>query len=137
MNTMSTSSLDSGGFLPDALPSPVSSFHTAPAISLPRPRAQPLRAGSAKEEAARRYVESRLLYVSRRYTKKFQPPEAGDEVVGYRNICDVCKDLDEIVDVLWLSGTRRFSLNQSPECFQFVSMADMLHAQQVCKSLIS
>jgi hypothetical protein len=126
-----------GGFLPDALPSPVSTSHSAPSISLPHPRSQPLRAGSSKEEAARRYMESRLLYVSRRYTKKFQPPKAGDEVVGYRNICDVCDDLSEIVDVLWLSGTRRRSPDRSPERPLVFLMTDTLRTQQVCKFLIS
>jgi hypothetical protein len=67
-----------------------------------------LRAGSAKEDAARRYVEGRLLHVSRRYTKKFQPIEESeaDDVKGYESMGQVTKDLGEIVDVVWLSGTR-------------------------------
>jgi len=97
-----------GGFLPDALPSPVPSNSSTPRSSLPQPRSQPLRAGSTKEETARRYVEGRLMYISRRYTKKFQPPEPGEEVIGYRSIREVCKDLGEVVDVLWFSGTREF-----------------------------
>jgi hypothetical protein len=95
-----------GGFLPDALPSPVSSTSTTPRTNLPQPRSHPLRAGSTKEEAARRYVEGRLLCISRLYTKKFQPAEPGDEFTGYSSIREVCRELGEIVDVLWLSGTR-------------------------------
>lgn len=95
-----------GGFLPDVLPSPVSGTSTTPRTNLPQPRSQPLRPGSTKEETARRYVEGRLLHVSRRYTKKFQPAEPGDEVTGYTSIRDACRDMSEIVDVLWLSGTR-------------------------------
>jgi hypothetical protein len=48
--------------------------------------------------------------VSRRYAKKFQPPrEDGEkeEAVGYTSMREVCKDLGDMVDVLWISGTRR------------------------------
>jgi hypothetical protein len=106
LRVMATYSSEPGGFLPDALPSPVPSNNSVLPSSLPHPRSQPLRAGSSKEETTRRYVEGRLLHVSRRYTKKFQPPEPGDEVTGYQNICDACKDLGDVVDVLWLSATR-------------------------------
>jgi hypothetical protein len=97
---------DPGSFLPDSLPSPVSSTSTTRRTNLPQPRSHPLRPGSTKEEIARRFVEGRLLHVSRRYTKKFQPAEPGDEITGYRSLRDACRDLSEIVDVLWLSGTR-------------------------------
>lgn len=99
-----------GGFLPQSLPSPSpSTFSSSSTASdLPHPRTNPLRAGSAKEDAARRYVEGRLLHVSRRYAKKFQPREEGetDAVVGYESFADVARDLGEVVDVVWLSGTR-------------------------------
>lgn len=97
-----------GGFLPPSIPSPApSNFSSSPSPSnLPHPRSHPLRAGSAKEAAARRYVEGKLLHISRRYTKKFQPPVEGEDVHGYESMADVCNDLSEVVDVLWLSGTR-------------------------------
>lgn len=100
-----------GGFLPDALPSPAPSnaSWSSSTSNLPHPRSHPLRAGSAKEEAARRYVESRLLHISRRYTKKFQPHDATENVHGYETMTEAAKDLGEVVDVLWLSGTRTFS----------------------------
>src|ERR1700727_3179009 len=90
-----------GGFSLPSLPSPAPSnaSNTSPAPNLPHPRSPPVRAGSAKEEAARRYVESRLLHISRRYTKKFQPPEEGEDVHGYESMSDVSKDLGEVVDV--------------------------------------
>jgi hypothetical protein len=99
-----------GGFIPQTLPSPAPNHasSSSTASNLPHPRSHPLRAGSAKEDAARRYVEGRLLHISRRYTKKFQPPEENekDDVKGYVSISEVAKDLGEIVDVVWLSGTR-------------------------------
>src|ERR1700709_1235008 len=97
-----------GGFLPPSLPSPAPSNASSNSTTsnLPHPRSHPLRAGSAKEEAARRYIEGRLLHISRRYTKKFQPPEPDEDVHGYQSMSEASKDLGEVVDVLWLSGTR-------------------------------
>jgi hypothetical protein len=57
----------------------------------------------------RRYVEERLLHASRRYVKKFGQPEPGGDIVGYKTFGEVCRDLDAIVNVLWLSGTRKFA----------------------------
>jgi hypothetical protein len=52
-------------------------------------------------------VEDRLTYVSRRYVRKFAgEEETGDGLVGYKTFGEVCRDLDGIVNVLWLSGTR-------------------------------
>lgn len=101
---------ESGGFLPDSLPSPSPSNASVSSTSsnLPQPRTKPLRAGSAKEQAARRYVENKLLHISRRYAKKFEAPEEGDTVIGYVSMNEVAKDLSEIIDVLWLSGTRMY-----------------------------
>jgi hypothetical protein len=107
---MDEAPIEPGGFIPQTLPSPAPSHASSrsTASNLPHPRSHPLRAGSAKEDAARRYVEGRLLHISRRYTKKFQPPEENekDDVKGYVSMSEVAKDLGEIVDVVWLSGTR-------------------------------
>ena len=98
---------ESGGFLPPSLPSPApSSVSQSSTVSnLPHPRSHPLRSGSAKEETTRRYIETRLQHVERRYARKFIPPQNG-LVQGYVSMTEVSKDLGEVVDVLWLSGTR-------------------------------
>lgn len=97
-----------GGFIPPGgLPSPAPSASSTRSVSgLPHPRGRSLRPGSSKEDMVRRYVEERLLEVSRRYVKKFGNPERGDTVVGYKTFGEVCRDLDGIINVLWLSGTR-------------------------------
>lgn len=42
--------------------------------------------------------------------KKFQPEEMrGEGGRGYERMGEVCRDLGEVVDVLWRSGTREFS----------------------------
>ncbi|TVY29644.1 hypothetical protein LHYA1_G000857 [Lachnellula hyalina] len=104
---MDNTTIESGGFFPPSLPSPAPSNTSISSTTsnLPHPRAHPLRAGSAKEDAARRYIESRLLHVSRRYTKKFQLLEEAEEVHGYESMSEVAKDLGDVVDVLWISGT--------------------------------
>lgn len=100
---------NSGGFLPQqSLPSPApSNTSPRPSSGLPRPRAHPLRPGSAKEDKIRTYVENQLMSINRRLVKKFQKPKQGDDVVGYKNVDELCKDVEDILDVLWLSGTRR------------------------------
>lgn len=105
-----SSNNEPGGFVIPSLPSPAPSnaSNSSTASNLPHPRSHPLRAGSAKEDAARRYVEGRLLHVSRRYAKKFQPLREGEVggLKGYESMSEVARDLGEVVDVVWLSGTR-------------------------------
>lgn len=43
--------------------------------------------------------------------KKFQPEEMREGTRGYERMGDVCKDLGEVVDVLWRSGTREFAIS--------------------------
>ncbi|KFA67146.1 hypothetical protein S40285_07294 [Stachybotrys chlorohalonatus IBT 40285] len=107
MQQNSSTSSNAGGFIPPtSLPSPaLSSTSSRQASNLPHPRGRSLQPGSNKEELVRRYVEERLLYASRRYVKKFGNPDPADEVVGYRTFGEVCRDLDAIINVLWLSGT--------------------------------
>ncbi|PNH39546.1 hypothetical protein VD0002_g4402 [Verticillium dahliae] len=46
-----------------------------------------------------------MTVVARRYVKKFSAPDPGDGFVGYAGFSELCKDLQSIIDVLWLSGT--------------------------------
>ncbi|KAJ4861512.1 subunit 11 of the general transcription factor TFIIH domain-containing protein [Trichoderma breve] len=105
---MTDSPRQPGGFIPPqgGLPSPApSSASSRAASNLPHPRNSALRPGSNKEDMVRRFVDEKLLYVSRRYVKKFGNPNPGDTVVGFRTFGEVCRELDEIVNVLWKSGT--------------------------------
>jgi hypothetical protein len=103
-----------GGFIPPggSLPSPTpSSSSSRLTSSLPHPRTKSLQPGSNKEAMVRRYVEEKMLFVSRRYVKKFSNDESDPNVMGYKSFGEVCRDLDGIVNVLWLSGTRKSRLN--------------------------
>ena len=98
-----------------SLPSPApSSASTQAGPGLPHPRAHALRAGSLKEDMVRKYVEARLLHISRRYVKKFGIPEPGDDVVGYKTMGELCKDVESVIKVLWLSGSRSSSTYPYP-----------------------
>ncbi|KAI1474422.1 hypothetical protein F4774DRAFT_400625 [Daldinia eschscholtzii] len=100
---------NAGGFLPNgttSLPSPApSTASNQAAARLPRPRSKPLARGSRKEDYARNYVSDRLLHISRRYVKKHGIPDPADEVKGYESMDELCKDMEDVVDVLWFSGT--------------------------------
>ncbi|KAI6782693.1 meiotic recombination protein DMC1 [Emericellopsis cladophorae] len=101
-----------GGFINPGpgLPSPApSSASTGSSPNLPHPRSRSLQSGSRKEEMVRRYVEDRLLHISRRYVKKFGDPDVGSDVVGYKTFSEVARDLDTVINVLWLSATQVLS----------------------------
>lgn len=97
-----------GGFIPPTgLLSPTPSTASSPAVaSLPHPRRRALNPGGSKEDVVRRYVEETLLNISRRYVKKFSGPDPDNAVVGYATFTEAAKDLEEVVDMLWRSGTR-------------------------------
>src|SRR6266699_2080565 len=95
--------LGSGGFLPDDQPSPAPSpVSDRMAAGLPHPRAHALRPGSAKEDRVRRYAEERLLHISRRFVSKFGIAEPGGDAVGYKSMGEVCRDVEGVIDILWL-----------------------------------
>lgn len=113
--TDTTGTPGAGGFIPSkSLPSPApSGTSTRSASGLPHPRAHPLRPGSAKEEKIRIYVENQLMCIARRFVKKFEEPRPDDDVVGYKNVGELCKDIEALLDILWLSGTRKTDLQDS------------------------
>ena len=103
-----------GGFLQPTLPSPPASTATsaspAPPV-LPRPRANPLKPGSPKESSFIDYVDNKLLGISRRYEKRYNADfedeaTSGIEGRGYENFGETAKDLEAVIDVVWVSGTR-------------------------------
>ncbi|KZF24262.1 hypothetical protein L228DRAFT_245169 [Xylona heveae TC161] len=128
---MSAPSQAPGGFLhPDStlLSPPSTAGVSSPAassavgnVSLPRARLHPLKPGSSKETAFINYVDRGMLEVSRRYAKKFTGKHeeeeidggadgAGDrmrggEVKGYESFKEAGKDIEKLVDVVWVSGT--------------------------------
>lgn len=103
-----------GGFLQPTLPSPpASSINFPPAgdIILPQPRSTPLKPGSAKESSFIDYVDRKLLGISRRYEKRFNADfedeaTSGIQGRGYESYGELARDLEGVIDVVWVSGTR-------------------------------
>ncbi|KAL8992826.1 MAG: hypothetical protein Q9169_006812 [Polycauliona sp. 2 TL-2023] len=112
---MASSSRDQepGGFLQPTLPSPPASSVNSPSAArfvLPQPRSRPLRSGSSKESDFVSHVEQKLLAISRRYENRFSATlseEVNPDVAGrgYKDIGEEIRDLDPVVDLVWISGT--------------------------------
>ncbi|GAB1316472.1 hypothetical protein MFIFM68171_06682 [Madurella fahalii] len=97
-----------GGFMVPSLPSPApSTTSTIRSVSgLPHPRRNALRPGSAKEDKVRNFVSDRMMHISRRFAKKSDAGPPGiDGVQGYKSMGEVCKDLEGVINIVWLSGT--------------------------------
>ncbi|KAL8858277.1 MAG: hypothetical protein Q9178_005140 [Gyalolechia marmorata] len=102
-----------GGFLQPTLPSPPASSVNSPSAArplLPQPRSRPLRSGSSKESDFINHVEQKLLAISRRYENRFSATLSEEENPdiegrGYKDIGEEIRDLDPVVDVVWISGT--------------------------------
>ncbi|KAL4897433.1 hypothetical protein BDV59DRAFT_197724 [Aspergillus ambiguus] len=98
-----------GGFIQPSLPSPAPTASTVTPSLLPTPRTHPLRPGSMKETTVINHIDQTLLAINRRHAKKFssafddQSPSASER--GYESFKEVVKDLEGLVDVLWVSGT--------------------------------
>lgn len=79
--------------------------------NLPQSRSNPLKPGSSKESSFILYVDRKLLDISRRYEKRFnigfegEPALTGD-ARGYESFDEVARDLENVVNVVWVSGTR-------------------------------
>ncbi|KAL9009264.1 MAG: hypothetical protein Q9173_005690 [Seirophora scorigena] len=109
----SSISQEPGGFLQPTLPSPPQSSVNSPPPPrslLPSPRSKPLRPGSSKEGDLISYIEQKLLAVSRRYENRISAALSGEENPdvegrGYKDIGEQLRELDPVVDVVWISGT--------------------------------
>ncbi|KAK0933464.1 hypothetical protein LTR29_014981 [Friedmanniomyces endolithicus] len=117
-----------GGFIPYSPPpsSVTASSTTTAAQTLPHPRSTPLRPGGTKESAFIRHVDQRLLHIQRRFAKRSSPGAprlaenervtvdgedgvaerwAGTKGDGYTSMRQACREISEVVDVVWVSGT--------------------------------
>lgn len=47
------------------------------------------------------------MAISRRFVKKFEDPKPGEDLVGYKGAGELCKDVEALMDIIWLSGTRK------------------------------
>lgn len=91
-----------------ASPTPSASSVNGRSSTLPSPRAHRLRPGSQKEIALINYLDDRILRITRRYAKKFSNEGLEhDDTPGYTTYDEFVADADPLVDVVWISGTRK------------------------------
>lgn len=90
------------------VPSTATSF-TARSPTLPTPRTHPLRPGTQKEIALINYLDDKILRITRRYAKKFSNEMLDkDDAPGYTTYDEFVSDADPLLDVVWISGTRKW-----------------------------
>lgn len=93
----------------DAIPTPPASSVAPSSVTspLPRPRRHPLKPGGHKESDLILYMDHGLNNVQLRVDNRGQKAGvAGVDVDGYVHFGEVEKDLEALVDVIWVSGSR-------------------------------
>ncbi|CAA9966966.1 TFB6 domain containing protein [Pyrenophora teres f. maculata] len=76
---------------------------------LPQPRKHPLKPGGSRESDLIRYLDHGVNSIQKRVdnrTTNRKPRPGPSEVEGYKAFWEVAKDLDGLVDVVWVSGSR-------------------------------
>jgi hypothetical protein len=84
----------------------------------------PLKPGGVKESSLINYVDGKILRINRRHAKKLSSViddqnDAGsgdqdkdeEQAKGYESFKEVVKDIEEVIDVVWVSGTRESFYN--------------------------
>jgi hypothetical protein len=113
----------------DNLPTPPASSaapsqHASP---LPQPRRKPLQPGGPRESDLISYLDHGVNSIQKRVdnrmtNRKIKPAPGEDD--GYRAYWEVAKDLDGLVDVVWVSGSRMNYAYSSPK-----TSADMRYSK--------
>lgn len=113
-NTISMdSSSTAGGFEHPFLLSPphssIASGSTAHA-TLPHAREHPLKSGGSKESSFIRFVDQGIQKIQRRFAKRGSneaDKEEKEDAKGYANFPEFAKDTEALIDLVWVSGTRK------------------------------
>ncbi|MGG6497510.1 UNVERIFIED_CONTAM: hypothetical protein NY603_31765, partial [Bacteroidetes bacterium 56_B9] len=73
--------------------------------------------GGSKESAFIRYVDQQMLHIQRRFAKRTSPQtnqlsdidrdkaDSWGDVKGYASMKEACKEVEELLNVIWISGT--------------------------------
>ena len=82
-----------------------------------------------KETAVINHLDKSILGINRRHAKKFSStygggaPDGGEGEGqgerGYESFKEMVRDIESLVDVVWVSGTRTFPSSSPPTFFRF------------------
>lgn len=82
-----------------------SSHHPSP---LPQPRKKPLTPGGPKESELISYLDHTITLVRGRWAKRmFQEELSASDAKGYKGFGEAATDIDGLIDVVWVSGSRK------------------------------
>jgi len=100
-----TDSPNQGGFLPpSAIPPTPSSLASNHAHLLPRTRTKPLLSGSAKEAQLRQHLDEHITTIQRKHAMRGNA--FADHRGRYRSFSEVAHDVEELIELVWISATR-------------------------------
>lgn len=75
--------------------------------SLPHPRSHRLTAGSPKESNFLRFVNQSIDRIQKRYANRIGGDEPHIDHNGYTSFKQAGEDMERLIDMMWLSGTRK------------------------------
>jgi Subunit 11 of the general transcription factor TFIIH len=114
-----TDEAEAGGFIHSSIaqhpsllsPPPSSAASTTTTIQphvLPQTRKKPLPSGSAKEIDLICYVDKTLTHISRKHALRLDEwAQQHEPDAGYTSFTEAAKDIQDVVDMIWISGTRK------------------------------
>lgn len=91
---------------PQSSTASVSTVHS----TLPHAREHPLKSGGSKESSFIRFVDQGIQKIQRRFAKRGSDEadkEQKEDVKGYASFPEFAKDTEALIDLVWVSGTRK------------------------------
>lgn len=108
---------------PEGMPTPPASSVAASSVvpPLPQPRRHPLKPGGPKESELIHYLDQNINKVQKKVDNRISKERkrrnsvtgTGPGLEGYQSFVEVEKDLEGLVDVIWVSGSRT-SISPAP-----------------------
>jgi hypothetical protein len=99
---------EEGGFVRVVLTPPRSVASLTSKANLPHPRTTPLKSGCAKESMFIRFLDENITRIQRRHALRGNKQHQEGPNSGFTSFAQVAKELDTLLNLVWISGTRRF-----------------------------
>src|ERR1700761_7075744 len=102
-----------GGFIRPLLTPPQSIASSTSKVDLPHPRTQPLKPGSSKESMFIRFLDENIMRIQRRHAMRTSQQQREGNDAGFTSFVQIAKELDTLLNLIWISGTRKPSCSTS------------------------